>query len=106
MNDVQRFAVGQSVRTRPARPTGHTRLPRYLSERCGIIERVHGIYPLADERAEGRAWASPQALYTVVFEAQDVWGEGASGFRVSAELWDAYLEPETAAQVLGPEERS
>jgi nitrile hydratase len=69
-----------------------------LAERRGIIERVHGIYPLADERAEGRAWASPQALYTVVFEAQEVWGEGASGFQVSADLWDAYLELDIAPQ--------
>ncbi|WP_394831000.1 SH3-like domain-containing protein [Pendulispora rubella] len=89
---VQRFAVGQPVRTRAVRTNGHTRLPRYLAERRGIVERVHGIYPLADERAEGRAWASPQALYTVVFEAGEIWGEEASGFCVSAELWDAYLE--------------
>ncbi|WP_394841691.1 SH3-like domain-containing protein [Pendulispora brunnea] len=89
---VQRFTVGQPVKTRPVRASGHTRLPRYLSERRGTVERVHGIYPLADERAEGRTPASPQALYTVVFEAGEIWGEEASGFRVSAELWDAYLE--------------
>ncbi|WP_394827418.1 SH3-like domain-containing protein [Pendulispora albinea] len=86
-----RFVPGQRVRTRAARATGHTRLPHFLSERQGIIERVQGFYPLADDRAEGRA-AAPQAIYCVVFEARELWGDGASGFRVSADLWDAYLE--------------
>jgi len=89
---AQRFSIGQRVRTGPVRPSGHTRLPRYLSERSGVIAHLHGLYPVADDRAEGRTDAPPQALYGVSFEARELWGEGASGFTVIADLWDAYLE--------------
>ena len=91
-----RFAVGDAVRTRAARREGHTRLPAYLANRRGGIERVHGAYPLADERAEGVASPSIQTLYGVVFEGADVWGaSSAEPLAIAADLWDAYLEPET-----------
>ena len=87
-----RFVVGQRVRTRAPRPSGHTRLPRYLAERHGVIERVHGLFPLADARAEGRTTEPPHLLCSVVFESRELWGEASAGFRVSADLWDVYLE--------------
>jgi nitrile hydratase len=90
-----RFSVGDAVRTREARREGHTRLPRYLERRRGCIEAVHGEFPLADERAEGGA-AAPQALYAVVFDGAEVWGEDAAAqpMTIAADLWDAYLEPD------------
>jgi hypothetical protein len=94
---TRRFAVGDVVRTRASRPDGHTRLPRYLEGRRGRVEAVHGDFALADERAEGVAGA-PQALYGVVFEGSEVWGEGAASrpLTIAADLWDAYLDPEPA----------
>ena len=89
-----RFAVGDAVRTRPVRREGHTRLPAYLAGVRGRIERVHGAYPLADERALGVAAPTVQALYGVVFDGADVWKDGdAEPLAIAADLWEAYLEP-------------
>lgn len=95
---ARRFSVGDAVRTRTMNPAGHTRLPAYLRNKHGVIEAVHGLYPLADERARGNAEAPPQMLYTVVFRADEVWGnDGDGGSTISADLWESYLEPEARA---------
>ena len=94
---AQRFQVGDRVRTRAARAPGHTRLPQYLCGRLGRVEAVHGLVPLADERAHGgeRAARAPGlALYTIAFDGCEVWGvEAERGpMSIRADLWDAYLE--------------
>lgn len=102
---VQRFQVADAVRTRGTCTPEHTRLPQYLCGKRGRIEAVHGLVPLADERAHGgeRAARAPkQALYTVVFAGHEVWGdtdEGGTcgGVTISADLWDGYLEPDEEA---------
>ena len=94
-----RFAPGDRVRTRAANPEGHTRLPRYLCNRTGTIEAVHGIYPLPDDRALGIALESctKEALYTVIFEGAEVWRERTvEPLSVSADLWESYLAAERA----------
>jgi hypothetical protein len=92
---IARFAVGDAVRTRSVRLSGHTRLPAYLANRRGRIERVHGAYPLADERAEGAPVPSVQALYAVIFEGAEVWGDSnPEPLTIAADLWDAYLDPD------------
>jgi nitrile hydratase len=92
-----RFAVGARVRTRAENPAeGHTRLPGYLCGRRGVVHAVHGVYPVADERASGVAEPARETLYTVLFQGSDVWGaereEGA--LSITAEMWDRYLEPD------------
>jgi nitrile hydratase len=85
------------VRTVAKERQGHTRLPRYLRDRRGTIESVQGVFPLPDERALGVDLASctKEALYTVVFEGDEVWRErGSEPLSVSADLWESYLEPE------------
>jgi nitrile hydratase len=47
----------------------------------------------ADSHAQGLG-EDPQWLYTVVFEARELWGtEHASEDRVSFDAWQPYLEP-------------
>jgi hypothetical protein len=90
-----RFAVGDVVQTRATNPEGHTRLPEYLCGRAGTIAKVHGLVPLADDRARGASAqsATRETLYTVVFQASDVWRDHADkAHSVSADLWDSYLE--------------
>ena len=94
-----RFQRGDQVRTRAQNPEGHTRLPRYLCDRRGTVEAVHGAYPLPDERALGASLTTcrKEALYTVVFVGREVWRErAAEPMILSADLWDSYLEPEPA----------
>jgi nitrile hydratase subunit beta len=87
-----RFAAGDRVRAKMMHPIGHTRLPRYVRGRAGRIEAVRGGYEFADASAEGRAEA--QHLYTVVFDARELWGESADPtLTVSVDAWESYLEP-------------
>jgi nitrile hydratase subunit beta len=86
------FARGQRVRTRLKVTDGHTRLPDYARGRVGTIHRHRGNYPLPDELvAEGQS--VPQALYSVYFEARDLWGEDAGDHRVYLDLYESYLQP-------------
>ncbi|MGD0475215.1 MAG: SH3-like domain-containing protein [Candidatus Velthaea sp.] len=81
---------GDRVRTSGRNPAGHTRLPHYLRAKPGVIEAVHGRYPLADERAAGRDVA--ECLYTVAFAGEDVWEIDAEpNCVIHAELWESYL---------------
>ncbi|MEO1194266.1 MAG: nitrile hydratase subunit beta [Pseudomonadota bacterium] len=88
-----RFAVGQKVLVLNNHPSGHTRSPRYLRGRIGVIERQVGVMQFADTMAASENPA-PQHCYTVAFEGQEVWGQDAEpGTRVLADLWESYLEP-------------
>jgi nitrile hydratase beta subunit len=88
-----RYRIGQYVITRATPVDHHTRLPGYLRGRRGIIERILGAHVFADSQAQGLG-EDPQWLYTVVFEARELWGtEAASGHRVSFDAWQPYLEP-------------
>ncbi len=88
-----RYRVGQRVVTRATPADHHTRLPAYLRGRTGVIERILGTHVYADSHAQGLG-EDPQWLYTVVFEARELWGcDAAPGHRVSFDAWQPYLEP-------------
>ena len=90
---VDRFQIGEAVRARMINPTGHTRLPRYVRGRQGVIERLHGAHVFPDANAQGLGEA-PQPLYGVRFMARDLWGDEAAPVdSVHLDLWDSYLEP-------------
>jgi nitrile hydratase len=89
-----RFAVGDRVRVRIMATPGHTRAPRYVHGRTGIVDRVHGTFVLPDANATGRG-ESPEPCYSVRFDARALWGDSATpGDRVHADLWQSYLDPE------------
>ena len=88
-----RFAPGDAVVTRNFHPTGHTRLPRYARGKRGVIHVVHGTHVFPDTNAHGLGEA-PQPLYSVRFEAGELWGESAEpNQHVHLDLWEAYLLP-------------
>ena len=87
-----RFELGQRVRTRSERIAHHTRLPGYAHGKLGTIERLHGPHVFADANARGEG-EQPQWLYSVVFDACELWGpEAAAGLTVSIDAWEPYLE--------------
>jgi len=87
------FQVGQRVRTRNFNPTGHTRLPRYVRGKFGTIGRDHGVFVFPDTNAHFSG-ENPQHVYSVRFEAQELWGDQAKPQdEVYLDLWDEYLEP-------------
>lgn len=86
------FAVGERVRARNLHPVGHTRLPRYVRGRVGVIERGHGAHVFPDSHAHGHG-EDPRHLYTVRFAARELWGpEASTRDSVSLDLWEPYLE--------------
>lgn len=87
-----RFAVGERVRTQVCAPLGHTRLPRYARGRVGEISAIHGAHVYPDSHAAGHG-EDPQWLYTVRFDAAELWGRDTSATSVSLNCWEPYLEP-------------
>jgi len=91
-----RYKIGQHVRARNINPVGHTRLPRYLRGKRGTVTADHGVFNLQDTGADGYALGEfPQHVYTVRFEAPEVWGpDGGKRDVIFADLWESYLERE------------
>jgi nitrile hydratase len=90
---VPRFRAGERVRARNINPGGHTRLPRYARGKTGIIHRDHGVFVFPDGNAQFLG-ENPQHVYSVRFEASELWGHQASPRDfVHIDLWDDYLEP-------------
>jgi len=89
-----RFALGQRVRTIAVEPAHHTRLPAYARGKVGIVERVHGAHVFPDSNAQGLG-ESPQWLYTVAFDEQELWGAQGLNQRstISVDVFEPYLEP-------------
>jgi len=87
-----RFTVRERVRARNINPSGHTRLPRYVRGKTGVIVRDHGVYIFPDSNAHFQG-EKRQHVYSVRFAATELWGEIASPRdSVHLDLWDDYLE--------------
>jgi nitrile hydratase len=86
------FAPGDRVRARNLHPPGHTRLPRYVRGREGVVSALHGAHVFPDAHAHGGGEA-PKPLYTVTFAATELWGPDANPRdSVNLDLWEPYLE--------------
>ncbi|CAN5720629.1 nitrile hydratase subunit beta [soil metagenome] len=88
-----RYKVGGRVGVRNAHPRGHTRLPHYVRDKEGVIEREYGAFVLPDTHAHGGG-EQPEYVYCVRFDATEVWGHSAEPREViHVDLWESYLEP-------------
>lgn len=86
------FKPGDRVRTKNINPPTHTRLPRYVRGHAGVVERINGCHVFPDSAAHGLG-ENPQWLYTVVFDARELWGDDADPtLKVSIEAFEPYLE--------------
>ncbi len=93
LQTAPRFQTGQHVRARNINPVGHTRLPRYVRDKVGTIESLHGAFVFPDTNAHFKG-ENPQHLYSVRFTAQELWGADAmTQDSVYVDLWDDYLDP-------------
>ncbi len=70
-----RFAVGDTVRCRHVYKTGHTRLPRYLFGRQGVIAGTHGMFVLPDSNAHGLG-ENPEWAWYLRFTGAELWAKG------------------------------
>ena len=88
-----RFKAGDAVVARNINPPGHTRLPRYIRDKKGVIENDLGVFHLPDSRAAGTG-DQAQHMYTVRFDAREVWGvEAPANDSLRSTLWDDYMNP-------------
>ncbi len=87
------FQAGQLVRVRNFHPKSHTRAPRYVRSRSGRVSEWYGAYVFPDlHSASGEK--RPAHLYSVRFEAGELWGERDAEERsaVYVDLFEPYLQ--------------
>ncbi len=88
-----RFKPGDRIVARNINPPGHTRLPRYVRGKEGVIERDRGVFHFPDTRVGGQG-DQPQHIYSVRFSARELWGNEASAKdSLMIALWDDYMDP-------------
>jgi nitrile hydratase beta subunit len=93
VESAPRFRPGDPVRARVVSPSGHTRLPRYVAGRRGVVEAMRPPCVFPDTNAHGLG-ESPQHLYNVRFAATELWGDAAEPYiSVQIDLFEPYLEP-------------
>jgi len=91
------FKVGDRVLARNLNPEHHTRLPRYARGKRGVVRYDQGVFVFPDTHAHGQG-GKPQHVYTVVFEARELWGaDHNERSPVYLDCWEDYLERERAA---------
>jgi len=90
------FKRGNHVVTRNINPVGHTRMPRYVRGKPGVVVRELGLFTFPDSNALG-AGRKSQPCYTICFKARDLWGDDAGKRdRLYIDLWEDYLKPDEA----------
>ena len=88
-----RFGLGDPVIVRDVHPAGHTRLPRYIRGRRGVVARVHPAWVFPDTNAHG-AGENPQYVYGVRFAARELWGDGADPrAALNVDVFESHLQP-------------
>ena len=91
-SEPPRFAPGDRVRALNRHPRGHTREPRYVRGRVGVVHEHYGSQVYPDLSAHGVD--EGHHLYSVRFDAGELWGESADANSVVyVDLWEDYLEP-------------
>ena len=112
-----RFRAGDRVRVRNLNRTTHTRLPRYIRDKVGIVEFDYGVFAFPDTNAHGQG-EHPQHCYRVRFTAPVPAGARVrlrqklvkvepvedNGFRVTSEMTmevEGNTRPAMVAETLG-----
>ena len=85
------FEVGERVRAISAAATGHTRLPAYVRGHVGTVTALQPGQVLPDSAAHFTG-EDPRHVYTVEFDARELWGPDGEQFSLSIDLFEPYLE--------------
>lgn len=87
-----KFKAGDQIITKNMHPKCHTRIPRYIRGRRGVVIQDHGVFPLPDSIAHGGP-DKAQHCYSVRFTARELWGEEAPAKdSLYIDLFDDYME--------------
>lgn len=86
-----KFSAGDRIETVVTDFSGHTRLPSYARGTPGVIADYRGSWVFPDANAHGGG-EQPQHLYSVAFNASDLYGSGADDkVKVHLDLFEPYL---------------
>ena len=92
LSDPPGFQPGAAVRSQKQSSVRTHARPRYVRGRVGLIQEHHGGHLFPDKSARGVRVA--RHLYTVRFEARELWGANADArSAIHVDLWEDYLEP-------------
>jgi nitrile hydratase len=86
-----RFRRGDGVRVRNQVTSGHTRVPRYVRNHVGRVEKVAFAWPNPGESAATGTYGEPELVYTVAFAAADLF-DPAADHTLTADLGESDLE--------------
>lgn len=86
-----KYKVGDRVRTKDINIPTHTRLPRYCRSKVGEVVLIHGGHVLPDSNAVCKG-EHPEWLYTVRFDAAELWGSDTTADYVQVDCWESYIE--------------
>ncbi len=78
------FAVGDRVTVKRMAPVAHHRCPRYVRGAIGTVTHIAGGWPHPGD-------AEPEAVCTVRFAMDDLWGADAEPGHLYIDLWERYL---------------
>ena len=90
------FGCGDQVVVRNLQPASHTRLPGYIRGRPGHIAAINGAHLLPDEHAS-TGNEKPEWLYSVCFNAVDLFGAETTASEIYVDCWESYLRPVDAS---------
>ena len=93
--DGPRFQAGDQVRALDVELLGHSHLPNYIRGAAGTVESDRGAHVFPDSHGHDHGRGKTDALqhvYTVRFQATDIWGPDAdSRHSLNFSLWDYQL---------------
>lgn len=85
------FTVGDKVMVLNINPVTHTRLPRYVRGKRGVVHKDHGVFVFPDTNAELKG-EKPQHVYSVAFSARELWGEAAPAKdKIYIDMFEDYI---------------
>jgi len=86
------FAPGDKVRVVARETATHCRTPHYQRGKRGVVSRVFGTFPNPEQLAYHRIGVPHVPLYQVDFDYAEVWGKAAPNTRISADIFQHWLE--------------
>lgn len=90
-----RYGPGDRVRVGDTPPEGHHRTPGFVQGRVGVISDLRGAFLNPESRAHDGDGLPKVPLYTVRFQAKELWDGYHGGARdaVYVDLYEHWLEP-------------
>lgn len=86
---TDQISRGDPVTAIPPDRTEHSRTPGYVGERRGVVSEAYGRHVLPSSVVRGDAPPIVESLYSVRFEAEELFGEG--DHRVHVDLYESAL---------------